>query len=425
MSKSEIFDSFIKIAQKEGLLSESDHAEHTEKDFHETNPRHDSLTIEQIGKLYNVKNKMPKDMEYEHNIMEDAHPNPVVLSPAHDKLNGLVENNNERQRIMLRIVHKEPDGHLTQRKYAEKDLVMSLVRLANELDNNGQEELCALADVCLVQATGKKKVLNKTAVWQFVIGGIAAAVGLLWLQQHTNFKSDGVVNDFKRVMDMIDQLVISEPSWGMGYKFTPQFVSEMTKLKNDLNKLYTSIQKVIPIIQSLEKLRSKTEVLQQLTQIAQDPKTQEANQAVEEFKQQFEEVYPEIQQTLANFSRQSYKDESIADRGVLQEGIDWTRVLEGGKGLFSDPFDKLKQALVPLWEGIEEMSHTLSVKNALEASLKNQLAQTEAESGKAFKPTDAPPAETPKPAGEPSAFEKALGPLEDEFKGLSGGLGGL
>jgi hypothetical protein len=425
MSKSEIFDSFVKIAQKEGLLSESDHAEHTEKDFSETNPRMDSLTIEQIGKLYNTKPRMPKDMEYEHNIMEDAHPDPVVLSPAHDKLNGLVENNNERQRIMMRIVHKEPDGHLTQRKYAQKDLVLSLVRLANELDNNGQDELRALADVCLVQATGKKKVLSKTAVWQFVIPAIAAAVGLLWVQQHTNFKSEGVVNDFKRVMDMIDSLVISEPSWGMGYKFTPQFVSEMTKLKNDLNKLYTSIQKVIPIIQSLEKLRSKTEILEQLSQIAQDPKTQEANQAVEAFKQQFNEVYPEIQQTLANFSRQSYKDESIADRGVLQEGIDWTRVLEGGHGLFADPFDKLKQALTPMWEGIEEMAHTLSVKDALENSLKRQLSQTEAESGKAFKPTEAPPVETAKPAGEPSAFEKAMGPLEEEFKGLSGGLGGL
>src|SRR5579864_6611672 len=164
MSKSEIFDSFVKIAQKEGLLSESDHAEHTEKDFHESHPRHDSLTIEQIGKLYNVKNKMPKDMEYEHNIMEDAHPDPVVLSPAHDKLNGLVENNNERQRIMMRIVHKEPDGHLTQRKYAQKDLVMSLVRLANALDNDGQDELRVLADVCLEQATVKKKLV-KTALW--------------------------------------------------------------------------------------------------------------------------------------------------------------------------------------------------------------------------------------------------------------------
>lgn len=425
MSKSEIFDSFVKIAQKEGLLSEAEHAEHTEKDFHETNPRHDSLSIEQIGKLYNTKPAQPKDMEYKNNIMEDAHPDPVVLFMSHDKLNSLVENNNERQRIMMRIVHKEPDGHLTQRKYAQKDLVMSLVRLANDLDNNGQDELRVLADVCLEQAAGKKKVLSKTAQWQFIIPAVAGAVGLLYLQQHTNFKSEGVVNDFKRVTDMIDALVISEPSWGMGYKFTPQFVSEMTKLKTDLTKLYTSIQKVIPIIQSMEKLRSKTEILQQLEQIAKDPKTQEANQAVEEFKQQFNEVYPEIKQTMANFSRQSYKDESIADRGVLQEGIDWTRILEGGHGLFADPFDKLVQALEPMWAGIEEMAHTLSVKDALQNSLKTQLSQTEAESEKSFKPTEAPKEETGKSTGEPSAFEKAMGPLEDEFKGLSGGLGGL
>src|ERR1035437_8170321 len=103
MNNSDIFNNFIKIARKEGIISESDHAEHTEKDFHETNPRHDSLSIEQIGKLYNNKPDLPEDMKYKNNIMEDTHPESVIISPSHDKLNGLVENEIEGQNEERRV----------------------------------------------------------------------------------------------------------------------------------------------------------------------------------------------------------------------------------------------------------------------------------------------------------------------------------
>jgi hypothetical protein len=62
------------------------------------------LSIEQIGKLYNTKQKRPEDMDYERNIMEDAHPDSVVISPSYDKLNGLVENENEGQKDRKSVV---------------------------------------------------------------------------------------------------------------------------------------------------------------------------------------------------------------------------------------------------------------------------------------------------------------------------------
>jgi hypothetical protein len=157
MRRSDIFESFAKIAQEQGLISEAEHAEHTETSFSEANPRMDSLTIEQISKLYNTKPELPKDMEYKRNIIENAHPDSVVVSPSYDKLNGLVENENEGQNIRIRLIMKEPDGHLTNRKYAEKNLILSLVRVANELDNSNNDELRKLADVCLLQASSKKK----------------------------------------------------------------------------------------------------------------------------------------------------------------------------------------------------------------------------------------------------------------------------
>src|SRR5574339_473388 len=151
--RSEIFDSFVKIAQEKGMISE-DAPEKAQKKL-EKDPRADSLDISAIEALYGTKPDRPKDMDYKYNIIEDAHPNSVVISPSYDKLNGLVENDQERQDIILHILEKTPNGHLTQHKYAEKELVLTLVRLGNALDLQKQDELRVLADTCLDQVAHK------------------------------------------------------------------------------------------------------------------------------------------------------------------------------------------------------------------------------------------------------------------------------
>src|SRR5574338_926186 len=114
MSKSEIFDSFVKIAEEQGLTSKD-----SKKKLEETG-RAGSDDISTIEALYGVKPDTAKGADYKKNIMEVAHPNSVVISPSYDKLNGLVENNIERQNILLHIVNKTPDGISTQRKYAQQ-----------------------------------------------------------------------------------------------------------------------------------------------------------------------------------------------------------------------------------------------------------------------------------------------------------------
>jgi hypothetical protein len=428
MRRSEIFESFVKIAQEKGLISEAEHAEHTEKSFSETNPRHDSLTIEQIGKLYGVKPDMPKDMEYKRNIIEDAHPDPVVLSPSYDKLNGLVENENEGQNIRIHITLKEPDGHLTQRKYARKQLLLSLVRIGNELDNRGDEELRKLADACLEQAasdTGKKKVLTKQG-WVWIAAGIAAAVGLLYLQQHKNFHSDGFSQDYNKVIGELDDLLTSNVTWyGTGKSFKPEFLQEMNKFKQDLGIVNAAVQKVMPYIQSVEKPRTKTELTQELARIAKDPKTQEATQAVEEFKRTITEYTPEIFQIVNNFNRQSYKNEVIVDKGVLEKAVDWAEVLHGGGGLVSDDFDDVRRALLTLWGDIKDIYSALKQATSIQQSLQKELEQSEAQLEKMDKP-ETPAAKPEEKPGEKPEDKSPWGALEEEGQGiLSGGLGGL
>jgi hypothetical protein len=154
----DIFEKYAELAMERGLVSKGEDL----KKKLEKNPRWDSQDISAIELLYGVKPDSPKEMEYKKNIVEIAHPNAVIVSPAHDALNGLVENLNERNNILINIVNKTPDGHLTGRKYASDELVRSLVRIANEMDNRDSEELRVLADTCIEQ-------MNKQALsWKDV-----------------------------------------------------------------------------------------------------------------------------------------------------------------------------------------------------------------------------------------------------------------
>jgi hypothetical protein len=147
-TNSDIFNSYIELAQKEGLVSLAQDSSDSKKAL-DKNPRADSLSQERIGELYNVKPNAPKGMEYKRNIGEVAHSKPAIVGPAYDKLNALVESDNERQDILLHIVNKRTNGLLTQHKYAQEEMARALVRIANDMDNRNQDDLRALADECL------------------------------------------------------------------------------------------------------------------------------------------------------------------------------------------------------------------------------------------------------------------------------------
>jgi hypothetical protein len=414
MRRSEIFDSFVKIAQEKGLISDDKptnervEAEHTEKDFHETNPRHDSLSIEQISKLYRNKPQTPKEMEYKRNIIEIAHPEMEVLFNAHDKLNGLIENENEGQDIRIHISLKEPDGHLTQRKYAEAQLVNNLVRVANDLDNRNQNELCKLADVCLIQASGFKK----QAFWPLV-AGIAAAIGALYVQQHMNFHSDGFEADYQKAINEIDDLLTSNSNFGVGVSYKPEFIQEMNKLKADLGTIHAAVAKALPIIMNVEKPRTASEKVKEMSRIAQDPKTHEATQAIAEFGNVIKEYGPEIQTVITNFQRQNYKNEVTADKGMLTKVVDWTEILHGGGGLVSDDFDDVKRALVTLWKDIVGLQTAVVQASKIEQDFIQQAPQTLPEAA-----PEAPPAQQ-----EGGEKPEGGGPLDSLEEGLKGFMG--
>jgi len=417
MRRSEIFESFVKIAQEKGLLSDSEYKpEHTEKDFHETNPRHDSLSIEQIGKLYNTKPERPKDMDYEHNIMEDAHPDSIVISPSYDKLNGLVENENEGQNIRLRIVMKQPDGHLTQRKYARKNLIMSLVRVANELDNrDGNDELRKLADACLKQAS-KKKIEKKAYAW-LIIGAIVAAAGVLYAKQHLRFHSDGWNADYEKAEKEINDLLTSSSSWGVGYDYTPEFLQTVHQLQTVLAEIDTAVKKVMPILDEVQTPRTGTGISQEITRISQDSATKAADAAMKELRAVMTNNLPFIRKVLSDFSSSTYKQRAIANKGALSSLVDSTEILHGGAGLVADDFDDVAHALMTLRVDLVNIIKELKAGANVQQQLQSDLQASQAESDLMLNPSDEKKPEqaasgTEKPSASPFAA------LEDATKGL-------
>ena len=417
MRRSEIFDSFVKIAQEKGLISDDKptnervEAEHTEKSFHETNPRHDSLSIEQISKLYNNKNQSPKEMEYKKNIMEIAHPDMVVLFPAHDKLNGLVENENEGQNIRIHISLKEPDGHLVQRKYAEKQLVMSLVRVANDLDNRNQEELCKLADVCLKQAAGFKK----QAFWPLAIG-VAAAIGALYAKQHLRFHSDGWEADYQKAVSEIDDLLNANSNFGVGYTYKPDFLQTVNELKTRLANLHTEYQKVLPILDKMELPHDGKE----LAQLSQTADYQDGVKALAEFRGEMQNELPFINKVITDFGNQGYKQRSIQQKGFLTSVVDSAEVLHGGSGLVADDFDDVAHALQTLKVDLKNVVNCLQGAETAKTQAATELEASKSETDSWFNAPPTPEAGA-KPAGE--GVENELSGIEEIGKGLLGGLG--
>ena len=180
--RSEIFDNYVDIARKQGLISEATDSARVGSD--------DLSTIEL---LYGVK---PNGKD-EKSIVEQAHPEPVVIAPAYDRLNGLVENVQERQNIIISIINKAPQAKLTQHRYAEtQELVDELIRVGFLMDNQDQHDLMKLADDCTEHLLKKQAILP-------LLAAIAGGLALIGTYNNFAYLSQGVGNDCDNAIDAI------------------------------------------------------------------------------------------------------------------------------------------------------------------------------------------------------------------------------
>lgn len=390
MGNSDILNNFIKIAEEQGLIP-LDAPDKAKKKL-EKNPRMDSLSADDLKKLYNVKPEQAKGNKYQRNIIEDAHPTSVIIGPSYDKLNGLVENNNERQDILLHILNKTPNGQLTNHKYAEKNLILSLVRIANDLDNHNQDQLRILADTCLIQVSNCQP-LKKEGIAFLAAGLIAVPVllGSFYLQQHLSFINEGFEKNHQKLLSELDDLLQASASWGVGYAYKSDFLRMVQDFKNKLTEFYSLFEKVEPIISELEKPKTAQELLE----ISKHPQTDTVVKAYGELKTAANNMLPYLMMIEKNFSSENYKIKQIEDKGFLSSLVDKMQVLHGGKGLISDDFDDVVRALTPYKKSIFDLVDVLKKAESIEKSAQQQIQDAEMES-KTFDQTKSEESETTK-----------------------------
>jgi hypothetical protein len=440
MRHSDIFDDFAKIAMEKGLISKGSPEELKRK--LEENPRMDSLDISAIEALYGVKPDTPKDMQYKKNIIEDAHPNSVVVSPSYDKLNGLVENLNERQNIIMNIVQRTPDGHIINRKYAEQQLLLTLVRIGNDLDNRNQTELRTLADVCLEQtAIAAKKKVNLTKNGTVVAAVPLAAAGLapltiasliavptilgaIYLQQHIGLLNEGFEKNHEKLISEIDDLLNASVSWGVGRQYTQEFITAMQEFKKEIEKRYGDYQRILPIIKSLEKARTGKELLD----LAKSPESKTVINAYKFFREEMDDFLPYLNKIEQNFKSETYKIRQIEDKGWLEKAVDWTQILHGGWGFIADDFDDVNRSIAPYKKSIGDILKVLQEAESVEKNAKQQVDTAATTSTSDFgvpftgtTPTGTSSAKSPvKPSIKPSriTIDEQAKALEQDFESL-------
>jgi hypothetical protein len=420
MRHSDIFDSYAKIAMEKGIVSKASTEEIKKK--LEENPRMDSLDADAIKGLYGVKPDSPKDMEYKRNIIELAHPKSVIVSPAHDKLNGLVENVNERQDIILNILNKKINGQLTQHKYAKQDLVLSLVKVGNYLDSTDKESLRILADACLQQlAEDQKKKINKVAavpVIPIAIAVSAAAIlGAMYMHQHMSFVDQGFKANHETLISEIDDILNGKNEWGFGYVYKEPFLKTVSDLKSELVSFYNEYEKAENVFDSLETIRTA----KQLQQIANSPKGTEVIDTYNKLIEIANNQLPMLIKVLRNFKNETYKLRNIKEKGMFIRMLDKAQILHGGHGLVSDDFDDVVNAINPYMDSIKKMLEQLHEAKTFQDNAANDMRNVKSyqamseEDKKQPTPPTATPIITQSPAAPSAASTKPANSDEEEI----------
>lgn len=364
MSDSDIFEKYAELALEKGLISK----EGGTKEKLEKNPRWDSQDISAIELLYGVKPDSPKEMEYKKNIVEIAHPNTAVVMTSHDKLHGLVENLNEQNNILINIVNKPVDGHLTGRKYASDEFVRSLVRIANDMDNKNAEELRVLADKCIEQ-------MNKKGYAAIAVVAVIAILGGVYLQQHLDMPGGKLEETGKRLVGELNDFLGDHL---IGTDYTEEF---QVTIKKIIEKIQTLLSKYAEFSGSIDQLQ-KPKDLEEMKQFM------EGSPVTGPDKDDFVKLYQEFNTIVAKanvlfdqiekrFVDQSYKDMQVKNVGI-GERINkmFGRAFTGDKyALVADDFKDVLRALVPFRQSLTSV---LTILKEADQHAKQEYAQMQA-----------------------------------------------
>jgi hypothetical protein len=335
MNKSEVFEEYIKIMNN-GLNKTAQRAN--------LEPRK-----KEIQYLYRNEEDVVK---YNKNLMQEAHPKKVIFGPAYDPINALVENNIERHDIMMAIVNKTPTGQLDHKKYAEQQLQLSLIKIANELDFQ-DNQLRPLADTCIDQFV-------KQAAWNYAVLALAGVIGLLYAQQHLPAAQQPLEMSYNELKESIDDILTANSNWLVGEDYTEQFRDMVEDLKKKADATFKECSKITNIVAKFDKPKDAEEAIR----FAQSEEAKKIAPTIDFFEKFHEKVIPYFDQAARRFKDQQFQLRQIKDKGFFTDLADKSHILHGGKGLFINKLDKLSQTVEAFNNSVK--GYAKSIKEAID-----------------------------------------------------------
>jgi len=261
LRESDIFNEFAKICVEKGIIKEAEKHE----------PAESKEKISTIEMLYGVK---PESI-YKKDLLDEAHPEPVVYSRSHDKLNGLIENLKERQSVMVGIVNKPTTGKQTHQSYvrANKELMDQVIKVAMIGAQIGDEDLMRFSELC---ADRIEKKANPYLIAAGVIAGVAAIVGMIASQNYS--VQQGVLGDIATFKKEMEEASSNYPAIG-------QEVSEIMPEVDRLHDLFLAAVNL-----PYPKARTKKQMAQFGAKLKQSVQFKKSKEAWVHLKEQLETV---------------------------------------------------------------------------------------------------------------------------------------
>jgi len=299
--------------------------------------------------------------------MEQAHPEPAVILPAHDKINGLVENEMERQNININVIRDKKFHVFYSHKYAADQLSMELIRIANDLDNRDKTELRSLADECLNKLSPiKKEAIGPLAI---VAGAAAAILGTIWVYQHISSANQGLTVSLQDATSKLDNLK-DDSDFGEN-TLKQEFKTSLQQFKYELFSLLAETKQ-------FESIKSKVFMPSSHKQLMDMGKTlgAEAKASVTKFSENLKERGEKITDFIDMLGNTEYVRSQIQEESVVRKIMGPLKDLWSGKGkwsLMSDDFERLQMSLKSLAEAINSTNDLLE--NRL-AAFQEKAAET-------------------------------------------------
>jgi tetrahydromethanopterin S-methyltransferase subunit B len=218
LKNSEIFDEYAKIAEKMGLISKAE---------------------EKVEDVYNLPLKSVKE------LVEEAHPETIVQGPSYDKMNGIIENVQQRQDIMSMLALKTPTGFHDNTRYisASEDLLNSTLKIALMLDNQNQEQAAKLADSITQQLY--KEATPLIVLAPYLIAGAVALLGGASAYAGNHPDSQGFKNDILKTLDQLDDVKDKYPKSVATLAPFEKLLKDTITTDNDLEKELDSISNLV------------------------------------------------------------------------------------------------------------------------------------------------------------------------------------